>query len=107
MVFTRLLTLRDLPIGANYGYLALYNLVYVLPLAVIVAVFAWTLGARKLSEQEGRLLKLLSGVMMLGLGGALLIAPHWLNHPLTALVLLAVALLVTFGASRRRPEGRR
>jgi hypothetical protein len=107
MVFTRLLTLRDLPIGAYYGYLALYNLVYVLPLAVIVAVFAWTLGARKLSEQEGRLLKLLSGVMMLGLGGALLIAPHWLNHPLTALVLLAVALLVTFGASRRRPEGRR
>lgn len=95
MVFTRILTLHTLPDNMYYGYLAFYNVIYVLPLAAIVAVFAWTLGARKLSEVEGRLLKLLSGLMMLGLGGVLLAAPQWLNHPATALALLALALMVT------------
>jgi len=34
MVFTRTLTLQQLPASAYYGYLALYNLIYVLsPLA--------------------------------------------------------------------------
>ncbi len=70
MVYTRLLTLQDLGPATHYLYLALYNLVYVIPLAGIVGVFAFTLGARKLSEREGRLLKLLSGLMMLQLGWA-------------------------------------
>ena len=58
----------------------LYNVVYVIPLLVITLIFTYTLGARKLSESEGRLLKLLSGIMMLGLGLVLLIAPD-LNSP--------------------------
>ena len=74
MVYTRLLTLHA-PSGAgHFLYLALYNLVYVLPLLAIVLAFVGTMGARKLSEREGRLLKLLSGLMMLGLGLLLLVA---------------------------------
>ncbi len=92
MVYTRLLTLRGLPPFDYYLWLALYNVVYVIPLAVIVIVFAWTLGGRKLQESEGRLLKLVSGNMMLGLGLALLFAPHWLNS------LGATALLLAFTA---------
>jgi NhaP-type Na+/H+ or K+/H+ antiporter len=96
-VFTRILTLSDLSTPAYYGYLALYNLVYVLPLLAIVVVFAVTLGSRKLKikEGEGRVLKLLSGLMMLGLGLMLLFAPETLIHPLTALALILVALIVT------------
>lgn len=75
MVYTRMLTLADISPAERYGYLAAYNLVYVLPLALIVAVFARTLGARKLTEREGRLLKLMSGLMMLGLGSLLLLSP--------------------------------
>jgi hypothetical protein len=37
-----------------------------------------TLGRRKLQEKEGRWLKLLSGVVMLGLAVALLARPDWL-----------------------------
>jgi cytochrome c biogenesis protein CcdA len=70
MVYARLLTLSDLPPAGRYLYLALYNLIYVAPLAVIVVAFARSLGARKLAERQGRLLKLLSGTMMLELGGA-------------------------------------
>jgi len=96
MVFTRVLTLHSLPAGVYYLYLALYNVVYAVPLAVIVAVFAVTLGSRKLSEWQGRLLKLVSGSMMLCLGSVLLIRPALLNSALLSCAILAAALLGTW-----------
>ena len=100
MVYTRLLTLQDLGPAQHYLYLALYNLVYVIPLAVIVGVFALTLGARKLSEREGRLLKLMSGLMMLQLGMLLVLAPELLNRLGVAFALIGVAVGVTWIAAR-------
>jgi hypothetical protein len=104
MVYTRLLTLADLSPAGRYGYLATYNLIYVLPLAAIVAVFAGSLGARKLSEREGRLLKLMSGVMMLELGALLLLAPERVSQVGIAFGLMAVAVGVTFMAAKFRHE---
>lgn len=83
MVYTRVLTLSELPTAGYYAYLVLYNLIYVAPMALIVGVFVVTLGARKLTEYEGRVLKLLSGVMMLALGGSLVFRPELL-HTLAA-----------------------
>lgn len=100
MVYTRLLTLGEPSAAVRYLYLALYNLVYVLPLAAIVLVFVRTLGARKLGEREGRLLKLLSGTMMLELGVLLLVAPEWLSRLGVAFALLAAAVAVTWLAAR-------
>ena len=74
---------------------ALYNLVYVLPMLAIVVVFVVTLGARKLKEDEARILKLLSGLMMLGLGLVLLLAPGALSDPLIALALIVASLAGT------------
>ncbi len=107
MVYTRILTLGEPSAAMRYLYLALYNLIYVLPLAAIVVVFARTLGARKLGEREGRLLKLLSGTMMLELGVLLLVAPEWLSRLGVAFALLAGAVAVTWLAARltRRPAG--
>ncbi|WP_295880514.1 thioredoxin family protein [uncultured Thiohalocapsa sp.] len=108
MVYTRVLTLQALSGWTYYAYLALYNLIYVLPLAAIVLVFTFTLGARKLSEREGRVLKLLSGVMMLGLGLTMLLRPDALGNPTIGVALLAAALLVTAAAlwlTRRSPVG--
>jgi hypothetical protein len=95
MVYTRVLTLHGLPAGAHYLYLALYNLIYVIPLLVIVLVVTFAAGRRQLSEREGRLLKLLSGLMMLGLGLVLLLAPERLNSLWTAFALLGVAVALT------------
>lgn len=95
MVYTRILTLRGLATLDYYLWLALYNVVYVAPLAVIVAVFTYTLGGRKLREEEGRLLKLVSGNMMLGLGLALLFAPQWLNNLGSGALLLAFVVLAS------------
>ena len=95
MVFTRVLTLNDLPTPAYYGYLALYNTIYVIPLLGIVIAFVWTLGSRKLQPEEGRTLKLLSGTMMLGLGVVLLAAPHLLEQVGVAIAILAGAVIAT------------
>ncbi|NNG04721.1 MAG: thioredoxin family protein [Inquilinus sp.] len=95
LVYARVLTLNEVSTAGRYLYLAFYNAVYVLPLLAIVAVFAVSLGGRKLSEREGRALKLLSGAMMLGLGLVLLIAPDLLNSVATAVALLAGAVIVT------------
>jgi hypothetical protein len=100
MVYTRILTLADLTPAIRYLYLAAYNLVYIVPLALIVLVFVRTLGARKLSEREGRLLKLMSGLMMLGLGAVLLLAPELLNRVWIGAALLAVAVGTTWLAAR-------
>ncbi len=101
MVYTRILTLRTLSALQYYAYVALYNLVYILPLLGIVLLFTWTLGSRKLSQWQGRVLKLLSGVMMLALGLVLLVAPGLLNSlPVTAGILgaaLGVSLLLAGG----------
>ncbi len=100
MVYTRLLTLADLTTAARYGYLAAYNVIYVVPLALIVVAFARTLGARKLTEREGRLLKLMSGLMMLQLGGLLLLAPELISRVGVAFGLMAVAVGLTWVAAR-------
>ena len=94
MIYTRLLTLRQLPVTEYYLYLAFYNVVYIIPLAVIVGIFTVTLGSKKLTEWHGRVLKLVSGLMMLGLGLVLLIKPELLNNPLASAGLLASTLAV-------------
>jgi thiol-disulfide isomerase/thioredoxin len=100
MIYTRLLTLENLPVSTYYLYLALYNVVYVLPLLLIVLLFTYTLGAHKLQEFEGRILKLMSGIMMLCLGLILLLAPNLLSNIWIAggilLVSLAIALPLYF-----------
>ncbi|MBD3305886.1 hypothetical protein GF339_05820 [candidate division KSB3 bacterium] len=75
-IYTRILTLQDFSATQYYLYLVLYNVVYVIPLAVIVGIFAWKMGGRKLNEKEGRILKLVGGLLMLALGIILLVKPQ-------------------------------
>ncbi|MCK5354788.1 MAG: hypothetical protein KAJ63_06685, partial [Methyloprofundus sp.] len=95
MVYTRVLTLNDLTSTQYYLYLAYYNVIYIIPLLLIVILFTLTLGRKKLSEQEGRLLKLLSGSMMLGLGSILLLKPALLNNMLVSVGVISGAMVLT------------
>jgi glutaredoxin len=95
MVFTRILTLNQLPSSTYYAYLVLYNLVYVIPLAIIVCIFSATLGKRQLSEWEGRILKLVSGMMMLGLGIIIIWNPALLKNIFVCCGVLAGALAIS------------
>ena len=77
-VYTRILTLHELPVWKYYGYLALYNVAYVLDDGLMLALAVVTLSRRKLQERAGRWLKLVSGGVMLGLGAVLILRPTWL-----------------------------
>jgi glutaredoxin len=78
-VYTAILTERTLPSWHYHAYLALYIAAYMLDDAILVTVAVATLGKRKLRERGGRWLKLVSGVVMLGLGALLLLRPAWLG----------------------------
>jgi glutaredoxin len=67
-LYTRILTLRQLDPWAYYGYLLLYNVMYMVDDVMVLTIGVVTLSQHRLQEKEGRLLKLVSGLVMLGLG---------------------------------------
>ncbi|MDD5268687.1 MAG: NrdH-redoxin [Methylococcales bacterium] len=74
-LYTRILTLKQLDSISYYGYLLLYNLAYMLDDVIILTIGIITLSQRRLQEKEGRLLKLISGLVMVGLGVYLMVTP--------------------------------
>ncbi|MEZ4224336.1 MAG: thioredoxin family protein [Polyangiaceae bacterium] len=79
-VYTRILSLRvSLSPLTRYAYLALYNVVYVVPLALIVAVYTLTLHRLTLSERGAKVLKAVSGTLLVAFGLLFLLAPELLG----------------------------
>jgi len=71
----------------NYGenltvyhmlYTALYCAVYIIPLLVILGSFLYTFKSDRMTEREGRVLKLVSGSIMVALGLILIFVPELL-----------------------------
>jgi glutaredoxin len=77
-LYTRILTMHQLDGWTYYGYLVLYNVVYMLDDVVVLAIGIITISHYRLQEREGRWLKLISGLVMAGLGAVLLLQPKWL-----------------------------
>ncbi len=77
-LYTEILTSRNFEWWQYYGYLAIYNIAYMADDALMVTLAVVTLSHRKLQEREGRWLKGISGMVMLGLGLTLLAVPEWL-----------------------------
>lgn len=99
MVYTRILTLNDLSTSLYYFYLIFYNAVYIIPLALIVIMFTLTLGKKQLTEYQGRLMKLMSGFLMLALGCVLLFKPEALSNAFLSFILLAGALIISLAVA--------
>ena len=74
-LFTRILTLEQPGPFGYYAYLLLYNLAYMLDDIIVLSIGVITLSQRRLQEHEGRWLKLMSGLVMVGLGAYLIISP--------------------------------
>jgi glutaredoxin len=74
-LYTRILTLKQLDSISYYSYLLLYNVAYMFDDVIILAIGIITLSQRRLQEKEGRWLKLISGLVMVGLGIYLIVAP--------------------------------
>ena len=71
-LFTRILTLRQLDTASYYGYLLLYNAAYMVDDIIVLSIGVTLLSRHRLNKKEGRMLKLLAGVVMIGLGVYLL-----------------------------------
>ena len=96
VVYNNFLTnIYNVPIIQSYLYLILYNIIYIIPLITMVVLFVVTLGRRKLSERQGRILKLFSGVMMLSFGLVMLSSPGLLKNVFAALGILFISIVST------------
>ena len=78
-LYTQILTMQELPSWKNYAYLALYISAYMLDDTLLLAFVVVTLSHHKLQEREGRWLKLVSGLVILALGLAMIFKPQWLQ----------------------------
>ncbi len=76
IIYTGILAGRYLDTSLGYyAYLALYNVVYVIPLVAIIAIFGFVLKAGKISERHVQIIKFIGGLIMILLGIILLANP--------------------------------
>ncbi|MGD9642726.1 MAG: hypothetical protein AB7V08_08310 [Elusimicrobiales bacterium] len=75
-VFTRVISVKQAGVLEKYAYMAVYNAAYVVPLALIVSLFACTMGRYRMTEAHGKILKGVSGALMLALGLLMLLRPE-------------------------------
>jgi thiol-disulfide isomerase/thioredoxin len=91
VLWTNIVAARDVS-AVEFGLLlGLYMLVYQLDELIIFAVAVVTMRVTKLQERQGRILKLLSGMLMLSLAVVMLVQPSLLNDVRTSLGVFAAA----------------
>jgi thiol-disulfide isomerase/thioredoxin len=99
LIYTTRLAEAHLPLVQYYLYIFFYNVVYVIPLIVILLAFCLTLGSMKLSEWQIQRLKLFSGLMIFSFGLLFIIDYMLLENVLTAMILPLLCILLTIGIS--------
>jgi hypothetical protein len=92
LVFTNQLASYNLSNVEYYSYIILYNIVYVIPLIIIVLIFVITLGKRKLTEWHGQIMKLVTGIMLSSFGIIFLVNYQLLENVITPILLLLFSL---------------
>jgi threonine/homoserine/homoserine lactone efflux protein len=78
-VFTQILAAHGLSWWEHQAYMLLYILAYMLDDTAMLALAVITLTRHKVQERAGRILKLVSGAAMIGLGFLLILRPDWLR----------------------------
>ena len=96
VIYTTILTRYNLSAFEYHLYIFFYNIVYIIPLLIIVSIMVVSLGKWKLSEFQGRILKLFSGIMIFSLGEFLLLEPMMLENILITLGILLASIILTF-----------
>lgn len=95
VVWTNLLITQQATIVTFVLLLLLYMLIYQIDELGIFLVAVFTLKASKLEEKQGRLLKLIGGMLMLALALVMLIHPAWMNQVSSSLIIFAIAFVAT------------
>ncbi|MBN2047829.1 MAG: hypothetical protein JW750_08315, partial [Anaerolineaceae bacterium] len=95
MVWTSLLNTQGVTVVTFLLLLLVYMVIYQLDELIIFIPAVMTLKSSKFEEKQGRLLKLIGGVLMLCLAFVLLINPSWMNELKNTLMILLIALGLT------------
>ncbi len=94
VLWTNLLTAQNVTAAAFVLLLLVYMLIYQIDeLAIFFGAVA-TLRASRLQEKQGRILKLIGGVLMLTLAVVMIVNPEAMNNLSTSLVIFAIAFAV-------------
>lgn len=80
VLWTNLLSAQKVDTLTFVLLLILYMVIYQLDELVIFFVAVFTLRASRLEEKQGRMLKLIGGVLMVTLAGVMIIHPAWMNN---------------------------
>lgn len=95
LIYTTRLTAVNLSMVEYYLYIISYNIIYVIPLIIILVIFSFTLGKMKLSEWQIQKLKLFSGILIFSFGLLFIIDYMILENILTSLLLPVISILLT------------
>lgn len=95
LIYTTRLTEAQLPLVEYYIYIFFYNVVYVIPLIIILVLFTFTLGTTKLTEWQIQRLKLFSGIMIFSFGLLFIIDYMLLENVVIAIMLPFMSILLT------------
>ncbi len=80
IIFTNVLSQKTLPGGFSYYfYLLLYNVVYIIPLAIVILLFGCFFHGKQIKRRQMQVIKLVGGIAMIVLGIILLVNPGLLT----------------------------
>ena len=91
VLWTNLLITQKIESGLFIALLILYMLIYQLDEMVIFFTAVFTLKSSRLEESQGRILKLVGGMLMLTLSFVMLVNPAWLNSLSKSLIIFVFA----------------
>jgi thiol-disulfide isomerase/thioredoxin len=95
VLWTNILASQKVTTGAFILLLIVYLVVYQLDEMVLFFTAVFSMKAGKMEEKHGRILKLISGMLMLTLAVVMLINPGWLNNLSKSLIVFAIAFGLT------------
>lgn len=95
VLWTNLLTAQNVGAATFVVLLLVYMFIYQLDELVIFFSAVITLKSGRVEEKHGRLIKLVSGMLMLTLSIVMLVNPAWMNSLNSSLLIFGTTLLVT------------
>lgn len=92
VLWTNLLTAQGVSMATFVGLLVVYMVIYQLDELGIFLAAVITLKSSRLEEKQGRILKLIGGMLMLTLAVVMLVNPAWMNNLGMSLAVFGIAL---------------
>lgn len=96
VIWSNLVSSSNISAATFIFLLAVYMIIYLIDELAIFGAAVITMKASRLEEKHGRILKLISGMVILVLGVVMLINPEWMNQLNSSILVFGIALASAF-----------